>query len=121
MEIFSLNDFDVVLNLFENDVCSMGLLKEIVDNVKFHGKCGHIEELPLTIKKRFAVASEISPEGHLNMVTAAQKYNDESISKTINLSNNITPDYIVKIIIEGFQMNIKGITVFRENCLEERN
>lgn len=43
-----------------------------------------------------------------------QKYTTHSISSTINLSNNTTPQVVAKIYSEAWKRGLKGITVYRD-------
>lgn len=45
-----------------------------------------------------------------------QKYVDNSISSTVNLRNDATPEDIFKIYMDAWQTGCKGITVFRDGC-----
>lgn len=79
-----------------------------------------IQEIPQKIKNLFKVGKQIDWQSQLNMVLAVQKFNDESVSKTVNCSNATTPDEIAKIFLHSYDLGLKGITVFRDGCLEER-
>lgn len=65
-------------------------------------------------------AYDISPENHLLIVSEINKYIDESISKTVNLKNDITKFDIYQYILLSYKLKLNGITFFRENCLNER-
>lgn len=64
----------------------------------------------------FITASEIAPEDHLRMQEVFQKSVDSAVSKTINFSNNATREDIEKAYLMAFDMEIKGITVYRDGC-----
>lgn len=68
-----------------------------------------------TLNHPFITATELSHEDHLAMTIAAQRAIDESISKTINLPETITPQEIVEIYKKAYAAGLKGITVFRNN------
>lgn len=67
------------------------------------------------------LARELSPEAHLKIQTSFQSFLDESLAKTINLPNDATVEDVEQILMYSFTSNIKGITVFRDGCLQERN
>jgi ribonucleoside-diphosphate reductase alpha chain len=64
----------------------------------------------------FVTASDITPEAHLNMQETFQEYVDSAVSKTINFSNSATREDIANAYMKAFNMNLKGITVYRDGC-----
>jgi ribonucleoside-diphosphate reductase alpha chain len=71
---------------------------------------------PEELRGLFATAHEIAPEWHIKMQAAFQKYIDTSVSKTINLPNNATPEAVAEAYHFAFQTGCKGVTVFRDGC-----
>lgn len=71
--------------------------------------------LPLKIKKIFKTAHDISPEWHVKIQSAFQKYTDNAVSKTVNLPENSTIDDIKNIFILAYRLKCKGLTVYRYN------
>lgn len=63
-----------------------------------------------------ASASELTPLQHIETQTIAQKYTTHSISKTINLPENATVDEVSQLYIDGWKQNLKGVTIYRDNC-----
>ena len=64
----------------------------------------------------FVTAQEISPLDHLKMQAVFQEYVDSAVSKTINFPNTATREDIAAAYLHAFDMNIKGITVYRDGC-----
>ena len=64
----------------------------------------------------FVAAHELTPDEHLNVQIAFQKYFDNAISKTINMPNNSTPEDILMIYRKAMNNDCRGITVFRDGC-----
>ena len=50
------------------------------------------------------------------MQAVMQKYVDNSISSTVNLKNDATPEDIYDIYLAAWESGCKGITVFRDGC-----
>ncbi|MBN2400050.1 MAG: adenosylcobalamin-dependent ribonucleoside-diphosphate reductase [Candidatus Aminicenantes bacterium] len=73
----------------------------------------HPEEKP---PAHFITAQEISPLDHLAMQAVFQEYVDSAVSKTINFANSATREDIADAYLQAFDMNIKGITVYRDGC-----
>jgi ribonucleoside-diphosphate reductase alpha chain len=54
--------------------------------------------------------------GHLKMLGAVQPFISGAISKTINMPEDSTPEDIMEAYIEGWQMGLKAIAIYRDNC-----
>lgn len=59
-------------------------------------------------------AKNIKPKEHLLMAAIIQKGVDESISKTINLPTETTPEEIEEIYLSAWKLGLKGICIYRE-------
>jgi ribonucleoside-diphosphate reductase alpha chain len=53
--------------------------------------------------------------GHLKMLAAAQPFISGAISKTINMPEESTPDDIMQAYVEGWQMGLKAVAIYRDN------
>ena len=62
----------------------------------------------------FRTAWDISADWHLKIQAAFQKYTDNAVSKTVNLPESITPEQIRDLFLEASTMDLKGITVYRD-------
>ena len=67
------------------------------------------------LPKAYITAHEISPEGHLLMSAALQPLVDNSISKTVNVAEDISREEFSGIYRRAFALGLKGCTVFRAN------
>lgn len=67
-----------------------------------------------------AVARQISAHAHMNIQAAFLQFADESGAKTINLPQSTTIEEMHTIFQNAYNLGLKGLTVFRENALEER-
>ena len=56
---------------------------------------------------------QISPDGHLKMVAALQPFVSGAISKTINLSESVTPEDIGSIYRRAWELGIKSVSIYR--------
>lgn len=63
----------------------------------------------------FVDTFDLKPEDHLETQAAIQKYVDGSVSKTINLPEETTPQDLSRLLLE-YVRDLKGCTVYRDNC-----
>jgi ribonucleoside-diphosphate reductase alpha chain len=54
--------------------------------------------------------------GHVTMMGAVQPFISGAISKTVNLPEEITVDEISQLLIESWQLGVKAIAIYRDNC-----
>lgn len=67
----------------------------------------------------FEDSHNISPEGHLKIQEAAQRYIDSAISKTINLPKDFKEDELSDLMLK-YITNIKGVTIYRDGSKGEQ-
>lgn len=63
----------------------------------------------------FSTTDSVTPEQHVNIQAAAQKWCDSSISKTINVPTDLDFDRFKDIYTYAYDMGLKGCTTFRFN------
>ncbi|OGM23732.1 ribonucleoside-diphosphate reductase, adenosylcobalamin-dependent [Candidatus Woesebacteria bacterium RIFCSPHIGHO2_02_FULL_38_9] len=90
--------------------------EKLMEKVAERGTVRGIEELPEDVKRSFGTAHEIHPDWHVKMQAAFQKYTDNAVSKTINLSHEATVDDIKRAYMLAWESDCRGITVFRDGC-----
>jgi ribonucleoside-diphosphate reductase alpha chain len=89
---------------------------ELEKAVVASGSVSVVPGFPNDLKALFSTAHEITPEGHVRMQAAFQKYTDNAVSKTVNLNNNATKEDIARIYMLAYETGCKGITVYRDGC-----
>jgi ribonucleoside-diphosphate reductase alpha chain len=85
--------------------------EEVSDHAyrKFRAMFGEDTALP----EYFVNAQELSPDEHLAVQAAAQKYIDSSISKTINVPAEISFEAFKDVYLKAYEMGCKGCTTYR--------
>lgn len=101
--------------VFEKRMKEEGLYsEEMMEKISESGSLDSIPEIPEEIKKVFITSHDITPEWHIKMQAAFQKYTDNAVSKTINFPHQATKDDIKKSFLLAYELGCKGITVYRD-------
>ncbi len=79
-----------------------------------------IPQIPSDLSITLVTAHEITPEAHVNIQAAFQKYTDNAVSKTVNLPSTATVQDVDKVFRLAFEKGCKGITVYVDGCRENQ-
>lgn len=63
---------------------------------------------------------DVSANDHIAIQSLAQIYTDQSISKTLNMPKNATPGDVAQAYRRGWDMNLKGMTVYVDESRQEQ-
>lgn len=106
---------------FRKALESRGLYDEmLVEKVVNQGSIKNIAEIPADLKKVFVVSHDISPEYHVKMQAAFQKFTDNAVSKTVNFSHSATADDVRNVYLLANKLGCKGITIYRDGSKENQ-
>jgi len=107
--------------LFESIARDRGFYSpELMEKIAEHGSCEGIDEVPEDIQKLFVTAHDISPEWHIRMQAAYQDHVDNAVSKTVNFSNNATPDDVRLVYDLAYKLGVKGVTIYRDGSKDSQ-
>ncbi len=93
---------------------------ELIKRISKTTSISNIEEVPKKVREIFVTAHELTPEWHVRMQAAFQKYTDNAVSKTVNFPNNATPDDIEKVFWLAYELGCKGATVYRHGSRQKQ-
>ncbi len=94
--------------------------KELMQRIADEGTLAHIEEIPEEIRRVFVCAHDISPEWHIRIQAAFQKYTDNAVSKTINFPNSATREEVKEAYLLAYKLKCKGTTVYRDGSRDSQ-
>ena len=106
---------------FEQTLREAGIYKkELLEKVAKEGSIHGIKEIPASIKNVFQTAHDISPEWHIKMQAAFQRFTDNAVSKTINFSREAKKEDIRAAFELAYKLGCKGVTVYRDGSRENQ-
>jgi ribonucleoside-diphosphate reductase alpha chain len=74
---------------------------------------------PAMTSKVFETSNDISLDQHLAMLSEFQKNTENAVSKTCNVPEHTTVNEIKSLIIKAHDLEVKGMTIFRDRCARE--
>ncbi|MEA4852674.1 MAG: vitamin B12-dependent ribonucleotide reductase [Christensenella sp.] len=104
---------------FEQIMRERGLYsKELMAKIASEGTIAHMEEIPQDIRDIFVTAHDITPEYHVRMQAAFQKYTDNAVSKTVNFAREATQADVRNVYDMAYELGLKGVTIYRDGSRE---
>jgi ribonucleoside-diphosphate reductase alpha chain len=94
----------------ERGFFSSKLMKKIAEA----GGIAELADVPADIRELFVTAHEVTPEWHVKMQAAFQKFTDNAVSKTVNFANSATKEDVEKVYKLAYALGCKGVTIFRD-------
>ena len=90
--------------------------EDLVEKIKENkGSLRGLKEIPEKIQKIFPVAADLSYETHIKMQAVFQNSGvDNAVSKTINMSPDVTYEDVIKSYLLAYKEECKGITIYRD-------
>ncbi|GAB1402716.1 vitamin B12-dependent ribonucleotide reductase [Elusimicrobiota bacterium] len=109
------NEMFIVNPYFEKIAKDLGFYsKELMDKIAQKGTIHGMKEIPEKIRRVFVTSHDISPEDHIRMQAAFQKFVDNAVSKTVNFANSATKEDVDKAYMLSYKLGCKGVTVYRD-------
>jgi len=93
---------------------------ELMDTIAGKGSVRDLEEVPKDLREVFVTAHDITPEWHIRMQAAFQKYTDNAVSKTVNLPRDCPVEDVLKVYNLAYELGCKGVTIYRDGSKENQ-
>ncbi|WP_424955065.1 hypothetical protein [Effusibacillus lacus] len=94
----------------------LGMFEENAEIVDAYKKTHADADLP----DYFVTAMDLTPEEHVRVQAALQKWIDSSISKTCNAPNEYTVADTKKLYDLAYELGCKGVTIYRDGSRSEQ-
>ncbi len=91
---------------------------ELMEKIAKSGSIRGLKEIPPDVKRLFVTAHDISPEWHIKMQAAFQKYTDNAVSKTVNFPQSATEEDVAHVFRLAYRLGCKGVTIYRDGSRE---
>ncbi|HCX02251.1 MAG TPA: ribonucleotide-diphosphate reductase subunit alpha, partial [Syntrophaceae bacterium] len=93
---------------------------ELMQRIAEHGTLHGLTEIPEDIRNLFVTAHDITPEVHIRMQAAFQKYTDNAVSKTVNFTNGATVQDVARVYELAYKLDCKGVTIYRDGSRDQQ-
>ncbi len=93
---------------------------ELMAAIAQSGSIQDMEGIPEDIKSVYVTAHDVTPEWHIRMQAAFQKYTDNAVSKTVNLPRDSTEADVRKIYDLAYDLGCKGVTIYRDGSKDNQ-
>lgn len=87
---------------------------DLMRRIAKKGSINGFPEIPREVQEVFVTAHDISPEWHVKMQASFQKYTDNAVSKTVNLSHDATVEDVKAVFELAYRTYCKGVTIYRD-------
>jgi len=94
--------------------------EELMRRIAEKGSVRGMDEVPERWQRVFVTAHDITPEWHIKIQGAFQKYTDNAVSKTVNFPNSATRDDVRQAYIQANRLGCKGVTIYRDGSRQEQ-
>lgn len=94
--------------------------EELMERVAHQGNVKGMSEVPGDVARVFTTSHLITPEWHIRMQAAFQKFTDNAVSKTVNFPFEATKKDVETVFRMAHTLGCKGVTVYRDGSRDEQ-
>ena len=101
--------------LFEEVARKQGFHSEdLMKRIAQSNSIQNFPEVPEDVRRVFVTAHDVSPEWHVRIQAAFQKYTENAVSKTVNFPHDASPEDVRRVYLLACELGCKGITIYRD-------
>ncbi len=93
---------------------------ELMRQIAQTGSIRDLKEIPKDIRRLFVTAHDITPQWHVRIQAAFQKYTDNAVSKTVNFPASASPEDVRQVYLLAYELGLKGITIYRDRSRDQQ-
>jgi len=93
---------------------------ELMRQIAQTGSIRDFQEIPRDVRRLFVTAHEVSPQWHIRLQAAFQKFTDNAVSKTVNFPHQANPEDVRQVYLMAYEMGLKGVTIYRDGSRDQQ-
>ena len=105
--------------LFRNVMEKEGMADDtLYERILKTGSVQSLLDIPEEIRHIFVTAYDVTPEDHVRIQAAFQRFTNNAVSKTVNFPADATEEDIRKVYLLAYELACKGVTIYRDGSRE---